>query len=245
MALSDDEQTIARGRVLERFAQDNPKHGREFREWVARVSAELGIGQEKVRRYVAQEQEAYLLNLRIEGASEAQAVAQTLGAGLTEALSTIKSGLVATKRRPLLDSKGRPKKLHENKPLSPENMIYVETPAWESRLSAATALLKVLGGFAPEQVEIKRENVYTHLTDKELLARLDELNRNLSELRNPTAVAGSAGDSRRIDGAASAAGRLLLDDPLHEDAGRAGHREPVQALPAGSVHPPRDRQSEE
>ena len=100
-------QTHHRLAVLEEYERVRPSEGREYHQWVDATAAKLGMSKSAVGRVIAEEQEIYLQTFRSQAQSNAQRIAQFVGATQAAAYQTLADGLKATKKSPVLD-RGKP-----------------------------------------------------------------------------------------------------------------------------------------
>lgn len=221
--------------IWQRYDEERPKQGPEFTAWVHRISEECGSSEALVRRVVGEGASAMLNAINDRFQTYAQQIASLMGADLVAALETLRDGLTCTKRRVATNRAGKPYLLDDSKEgpgLTPENMLWIETPDWPSRLSAARSLIEVAGGRAPQQVEVNQKIVSLNLSSHDALAELARLSEAIPRLQS--AIAGSgAGDPRparpraAIEMPAGAARPDLLDDRMHRNARRPGQGESV------------------
>lgn len=203
--------------IVEEYAKRQPKSDAEYEEWVAEVAFRYEIDAKKVKSTIEGQKLLFLAQNRIHALSYAQQVAEVVGANLEKSVRTLLDALDATKKKPVLDKSGIPVLDLDGK------VLYAETEDWPSRINAATKLIMVHGGFAPAELKIDERKTIVHLSDDEVLKRLDTLNDNLARLRaNQSIAAGGRGVTARGDGPAGAERSLLLVDGVYQDQRRAG-----------------------
>jgi hypothetical protein len=195
--------------IWERYEQDRPRPGRDYTAWVARMSEESATSATVIRRIVGEGAGAMLNAIDNRIQTYAQKIAEIMGADLVAALDVLREALSATKKKVLLDKQGRPKLIdvrpeEEGGPgFLPENMIYVETPDWPSRLSAIRTMVEIHGARAPQQFEINQKTVTLDLTPNAALAELARLADAIPRLQS--ALAASGAGSPRLIGAGTTA----------------------------------------
>lgn len=212
-ALTQLNATI-RAEVLKRYQKNQPKPGNaEFEAWAESVSDQLGITVPQVKRAVADEQGAYLFNIRRQAASDSQKIAQMLGATQVRALDVFNQAMGAEEVTFLKDRHGDPV-LKDGVP------VEVHNPLWGIRLKAAENVTKIHGGFAPEQLQVEERILFADLSSEQLLEKLNDTRKGIESLTRElaAATAGGAGARARGDGPAGRGGQVVLADPVHEDS---------------------------
>jgi hypothetical protein len=201
--------------------------------WAEGLHKELGISVKAIRQVVAEESSALMYTFQRESKSDAQHLAQLLQVTTVQALAAIGDGLQASKRKVILGKSGRPERNKET-----GEVEILETPDHTTRMAAAHMMLKVMGDYAPEQINVKTEATFRNLTDEQLHVQLTELISTASRIVGPTARSlPSPSDSGGDESAPRREGMLLLADGSDQDAGRAGSQGPVQAIPEPAVLP--------
>jgi len=210
-------EAVYRQRVLEDYARDQPEPI-QVDEWFAAEALKLQWPEKNVRKVIANQIDQLEVAAGQRTLSIAQRIANLNGVTQAEALKTLRAGLNATK----LIVKG-----------DPENgYTKFEHPDWPSRLDAVHEALAVHGAYAPTKSEIT--GTFTHqleqLSDTELHGKISEFI-ELVRAHQSNARRSDTG----VDGAESPGGRLLLDDGVHENEGRAEPTRSVQAVPEETI----------
>lgn len=213
----------AKLQILNDFGEDKP-HFADYDRWAEIEADKLGVPESAVRRVLGDyldRQEALLAeNMQ----TSSQRIADILGATKAAALRTCKEGLEATK----------PYTTHKLEIIAGELRevsVDIDIPDWRARHPFALAILNVHGSMAPIKFDanVSKED---KLTDAELNHRIIELARQQTgELGVGYSLAGE-------DSAAGDSGPLLLADRSHENEGRTGRAESIQAVPKKAVPPP-------
>lgn len=210
---------ILHQQIWERYEQERPAQGLDYSHWVERVAGELGTSEYKVRQIISRQTHAFNAALARNIQTKAQQVADLLGADLVAALDTLRDGLTAGSKKPLLDKSGRP--IINEKTGEQE---WWETPNWDARLSAARSLIEVHGAKAPQQVNVDVEqniNLRLHtLSEAEIMEKCVGLVADIERFKGIASGNGSAAE--RVIDTSSEPERLLLADRGNEDSGRSG-----------------------
>lgn len=247
MRASKAPSPVVRAKVWAEFEKANPRGGEEYKAWCETTAELLNVSVDQVKRVVASESDALNAQIRRATLTEAQKVANLLGATVTAALEVLGEALEAGKRKPLLDKSGKPQ-------FDPETgqLIYLEEPDWQARIMAANKLIHVHGAYAPQQYEVKTDvtHSFAALTEAELEQQFKELLPTLHEF-NIVAPPKPRRSARQSNGTGAAHegsqvidGLLLLSDGMHEDEGRTSDTERtggVQGVSEESVHQGDDR----
>ncbi len=217
---------ILRAQILQDWRESPAPFGEAYEKWTEEASEKYGLPVAKIKSVVAAEAHAFLVQVQQERASEAQQVAMLAGATVARAYEVLVEAMDASKRRYLKDKSGRI--IVDEKTGIPH---YYEEPLINERLRAAELVIKVNGGFAPQQVEHEHEHEHTiNIQPQERLAP-DQLWDKVVELAD--AVRKLQRDNRASSpeitgpkpGAASrrsSPGPVLLADYRDEDQGRTG-----------------------
>lgn len=207
-------QLLIRQARLEAYAAWKASdYGRsQLDEWCEANAGRFEADRLKLRRWIIDETANELSRVKLESSTDAQKIAQLVGATLPKALRTLVKGLSAVKTRVLVDRSGKRTGLEQ-------------TPDNEARISAAKEILKVVGGYAPEKLEVLAGPLdeFAALTD-------EQLKRELAKYRKSAGVETPTG----INGAESGTGHTLLAPECDVLERRAGRRKSLQAfsLPA-------------
>lgn len=187
----------------------------ELDEWCEENCAKYEVEAPKLRAWIVDAAANDLARAKLDGATDAQKTAHLVGATLPKALGTLVSGLSAERVKVLVDRNG--KRVGEER--APDN---------EARISAAKEILKVLGAYAPEKVELFNGHLdeFTRLSD-------EELRRQISEARKRTGT----GDAAGIDGSKSEEGLSVLAPERDLLERRTGRVESVQTFPGQTLLP--------
>lgn len=223
--------------ILRRWGAEQPRAGVEEHNWYETVAGDTGYSPAVVRRVVAEEASAAYAMLRDEVRTDAQKLADVVGATAVRALNVLSEAMDAEETQIVRDGHGNPVLDSMEQPV----MLY--RPLWGVRVKAAEILLNVHDGFAPKKIEMKAEveveveatvevtgtvtvDVAT-ISDEELTARLLAVKKTAEErLHAISRVIGEA--AGRIGAGAIAAGGA-------GGSGKAPHGADAPSLPEGSL----------
>jgi hypothetical protein len=214
--------------ILRDLEKDRPRF-EEWDEWVEAKALTYGIPAEQLRAAIARHTEILDIQINLQSQSLAQKVATALGVTRAKAIGKLDELLEATKIKHVIDRNGTV-------------TGQVESPDREVQLRAAIEVLKIHGGYAPQQVEIKGGPLdeLRNLSDEELHRRVVDARRivemslagdgEYAALNGTTAVeagrpeiAGSAGgtaaDSGGTESETGDSEPVLLPDAMRQDAG--------------------------
>ena len=181
--------------VWQRYETDRPPAGRDLNQWILRLSEESGIAPVEIRRVVARGAGAMMNAISERLQSNAQQIADIIGADLVAALEVLRDCFTATRKKVLLDRSGRPKLVDDSKDgpgYVPSNMIYIEVEDHNVRLGAARSVLEIYGAHAPQKMEIDQKIVTLDITPNAAFAELERLARELPKLRAAIALSQQA-----------------------------------------------------
>lgn len=167
-----DEQVEQPDRVLDevqriRLYSEFSKAGINLSEagpWIEEKSKLLGVKPRKLRVYLSREREKELIRIRKVQLTQSQELALGIGATVASALETLRSALSATVTKKHFDRSGN-------------EVDCIEIPNWEARNAAAAQIIKVFGGYAPDQLVLDStpRGELSDLSDEQLQARLEKL----------------------------------------------------------------------
>lgn len=209
-----------------------PEKGADLESWCEETSERYGVSVRVVRRVVTDRLETSL------GASQrnyvqrnAEIIADSIGATIAAACDAVAEALEANRSRMVYGPAGLPL-MKPNGELQTFN-----TPDWGTRLKAADVIFKLRGSYAPQQLNVEAHHTITDLSDAQLEHRFHQLIAFASKLRSAGGPDGTLAVGAGDHGAAGDQGPVVLDEPLHQDEGRARPDESVQAIPGLAVLP--------
>lgn len=225
-----------RRRILDSYEAARPTTIEAYHAWIEVAAEENDLSVKTIQRIVTDQAQSFMRSLSRDLRTQSQRVADLLGATITEGIERLRDSLHATKKRPLTDKNGRMVRDGNGK------IQFIEVDDWPTIVSAADKLIKLHGGFPAEKFEVERTTYHVDLTKEQALERFEQLYSRIDGLR--AQLRGTVENPRRVGGGGTAVnsgngrpGHLLLDDPLHQDQGRAGSGEPVQAFSRQDVPP--------
>lgn len=132
--------------------------------WIEEKSRVLGVKPRRLRLYIVREREKELIRIRKVQLTQSQELALGIGATVAAALDTLRSALTATITKKHFDRNG-------------DEVDCMEIPNWEARNAAAAQIIKVFGGYAPDQLVLDSNprGELSDLSDEQLRARLEKL----------------------------------------------------------------------
>lgn len=219
--------SVIRAAIWQRFEHEKPRPGPELDEWVDNITHEAGVAKKIVLRVITGGMAAAQSAFNDQVATRAQQLADLMGADLITAFEVLRESYGATKKKVLLDKSGRPKLVDESEGgpgYVPENMIYIEVPDWNVRLSAVRTAVEIYGARAPQVVEINQKTTVLDLTTEDALAQIADVAQRAAALRERLAR-GLQGTSGSPEGGGAAPGgpgprrQDLLDDGGYQDQG--------------------------
>ena len=217
---------ILRAAILQDWRESKAPFGEPYEKWTEEAAEKYGIPAAKIKSCVAAEAHAFLVQVQQERASEAQQVAMLAGATVARAYEVLVEAMDASKRRFIKDKAGR---LIVNEQTGEPH--YYDEPLINERLRAAELVIKVNGGFAPQQVEHEHEHEHTisiqpqeRLAPDQLWEKVVELADAVRKLQRDNRTPGPdiIGPKPGTASRRSSPGPVLLADYRDEDQGRAG-----------------------
>lgn len=230
-------QLANRKRIWDEYEKQRPKPGIEFDAFCEQLSSELKIRPRDVASMIAREANALKAQINRATETQAQIIANQLGADQVAAMTVLRNGLQATRSRPVYN---------------PASKVIEEfkEPDWQWRIQAAHRILQIHASYAPMQYEVKGEvtHKFEELNEAQLLEEIKQLSAVLNGNGITIDVTSYAveGDASRAVGPGESAplppqsgaggnGHSVLVDRMHENERRAGQPAVVQALPAQAV----------
>lgn len=205
--------------VLEHLSEDKP-HYADYDEWIGIEADRIGVEESEVRRIVGDYLDRAEAMVTGRQQTSSQRIADVIGATKAAALRTLTGGLNAVK--PYIQVS-----IVEGK----EVQEHVMLPDWRARIPAAQTILHVQGSILSPKLEISVNNQEEHLSDA-------ELNRRIIDLAKQSLAEGTGDTTPGEDGPPVFSRPLLLGNRSHQDQGRTGYPQPLQAVPQAKVPPP-------
>ena len=205
-----------RARVWGDFTEQIP-YPDKVESWIDEEADALKVPRQQVAKAIRDESRRMMSDVRRSYVTEAQRAGEMLGVTVFAVMNVVNAGLMATKQRLLLDSKGRPKKDADGQ------AIVWETPDWQSRRAFAELGMKLLDAFPAQQIDVTHQHLHLDLTHDDALRRLGELQTSVTRLRDAIAGAsngagGSPGGRGEAEGSGGGQELLLLADGMHQDS---------------------------
>lgn len=200
-------KALTKKEILSKWERDTPPtHGVEFNTWVSEAALEFDVREDFVRQCLWESYQAFLFATESSMRPEAQRQADFIGASVQMALQTLRDGMTATKKRPVVVNGA---------------VEIVEVDDWPTRLVAADKTIKIHGAYAPEKTEVTSHSLNINVSLSEMMEESKLLEREIKRIESVRARAAAAqGRVELIDASATGPERpLLLDDPLHKDGG--------------------------
>lgn len=156
--------------VLQMYATERQKKDFDFEEFCNTNADLLNVSVASVRRAISQQQAQFDVQLRQATRTQAQIIAETMGATVQRAMAALEDGLTANKEKLIVHKE-------TGEPIRDPNtgeFIYSATADHPTRVRAAAEILKVWGSYAPKQVEshLEVEHKFAARSADELLAEL-------------------------------------------------------------------------
>lgn len=172
--MSDGTVTVTereiRRAIFEQYEAKLPRPGAELDSFVAEHVAYFGIDERLCRRVVANAQTAHTAIARSENITAAQRVAATLNVSHVDVIEKTKSLMDARRRKAALDRSGNAIKDADGNP------VWEEVDDLRVQLAATDQMAKILGTYAPKQVQLEATHEHNvHITDDELRGQFASL----------------------------------------------------------------------
>lgn len=184
----------------------------ELDEWCDENAERYERTPAKLKAWIADCAANEFSRAKLDSATESQKVGRLVGATVPKALQTLVDGLSAERVKVLVDRNG--KRVGEER-----------SADHEARISSAKEILKVMGAYAPEKVELFNGHLdeFTRLTD-------EELRRQIAAERTKHGKGTGTETVEGVNGASGGEGLSLLPDGSDVDEGRAGRSDALQAI---------------
>lgn len=213
------------------YAEAGQPVGTLYDRFVAEAAKRHGVTKTKVRRSLATAIQHFTASFQNQIGTKAQAVADLVGAGLIEAVTTLKEGLKAVHQKPLLDRGGKP--VIDDGTGKP---VVFSAPNWDARISSAKALID-LHPKPRQEIKVEtEEHHYHHMSDADLMVEFEEIRNRLERFASNAKTIDVRASGAIEEGEAARTGIGLPEDRKrpgllvaapHEDEGRAGSTEPL------------------
>jgi len=157
--------------IFRQFQEQSPRPGVELDAFVKDQCAYHGIEERECRRICGDAEKAVGAMFRQGMQTATQRIADVMALTEADIVETVRETMRAVKKRPVIDKSGRAVLGPDNQP------IIIEAPDYTSRLKACDIAAKLVGAYAPKQVQIeaRHEHLHTDLTEDELRRQIREL----------------------------------------------------------------------
>lgn len=143
--------------VLQMWAAEKQKPDFDFEEFCETNARLLDVSTASIRRAINQQKAAFEAHIRTAVRTQAQSVAEAMGADVYAAMEALRAGLHANKERLIVDKE-------TGIPIKDPNtgqFMFTSSADHQVRVRAASEILKIWGGYAPKQVEVSGEVQHT------------------------------------------------------------------------------------
>ena len=157
--------------IFRQFQERSPRPGPELDEFVRDQCAYFGIDERQCRRICGDAEQVVHATFRAGMQSATQRVAEVMSLTSAEIIETVRESMHAVRRRPVVAKDGKAVMGPDGQPL------ILESPDHASRLKACDLAAKLIGAYAPKQVQIeaRHEHLHTDLTEDELRSQLRDI----------------------------------------------------------------------